>query len=513
LSNFYFIWTQFFILPLLLVTVHVNHSFILLKNKNFIITLIYTLLMFTLLWSVREYYILNQYVFLIKNTQYFFNNLLVNPLNKYHPILFFSAYMFIFNSAPYTNTVTNCRFNSISNINTTSLNILLSKNNFFWPLLSFSLFLGSWWALQEGSWGGWWNWDASEVFGLLILTYLLILLHWKTLYTSYIQNLPLSLSTVLGIVVIYCALQLSYTLVSHNFGLNLIGYGYVQFTFLYVLLLSTLLYMFVLLNNQCIISKTFWVKNFILKFYLKTTIKFSYNTTKLFILTLLILVSYVYVSSFSPILNNIFWKSLTIETLNKAPIIVNSKLITVLVLLTTVLGYNTFTVLLLTLQYSQLQYYSPYCIIFLIHSPFLSKYFHVILALLLALPITLQYILTSQWELNTHSTNWLNTYWRLLVRESFFFENINTYLSVSTLSGLSYFTPMSFFTFAHNINTQFFSLNLSENLLQQTIYNHTYLYTFSVTVSDNPSLVTDTCTLFLSPLVFWILYSKLKIVF
>ena len=28
--------------------------------------------------------------------------------------------------------------------------------------------MGGLWAYQEGSWGGWWDWDISEVFGLFI---------------------------------------------------------------------------------------------------------------------------------------------------------------------------------------------------------------------------------------------------------------------------------------------------------------------------------------------------------
>lgn len=512
LSNFYFIWTQFFILPLLLLTIHLKHNLVSLKSKNSLIVITYVLLLYTLLWSVREYYVLNQYVFHTKNTQYFFNNLLINPLNKYHPILFFSAYIFIFNSLLYSNPSTNWRFSPVTNVGSTLLNEFNVKNNFFWPLLSFSLFLGAWWALQEGSWGGWWNWDASEVFGLLILTYLLILLHRKSLYTVLTINLSINTITISSIVVVYCLLQLSYTLVSHNFGLNLIGYGYVQLTFLNTLILSILLYMFTVINTWYITTKAFWIKNLILKFFTKTTVKFSYNLTKLLITLLITLLCYIYVSSFTPILNNIFWKSFTLETLNKTPIILNSKLITIILLLTIVMGYNSLILLLLLLQYSQLQYYSLFCTFLYVSHSTVNKYFHILLVLLLTLPITLQYILMSYWELNTPVVNWLNTYWRLLVRNSFFLENTDIYLLTSTLSNLSYCTPTSFFSFSHNLNTQFFALNLSENLLHQTIYNHTYLYLFSVTVSDNPSLVTDMCILLILLFIFVISRAKVKIV-
>jgi cytochrome c biogenesis factor len=48
---------------------------------------------------------------------------------------------------------------------------------FYIILIIITLFMGSWWALQEGSWGGWWNWDPSEVFGLLFLLAYLYLIH------------------------------------------------------------------------------------------------------------------------------------------------------------------------------------------------------------------------------------------------------------------------------------------------------------------------------------------------
>ena len=44
-------------------------------------------------------------------------------------------------------------------------------------ILTITLYFGGWWALQEGSWGGWWNWDASEVLGLITLLYLILAVH------------------------------------------------------------------------------------------------------------------------------------------------------------------------------------------------------------------------------------------------------------------------------------------------------------------------------------------------
>jgi cytochrome c biogenesis factor len=180
LNSFYFIWTQFFILPSLLIIIHYKHTVNVLKYKNYItVTLIYATLI-VLVWGVVDYYWTNQYLFINKNSQYFFNNLLNNPLNKYHPVLFFTSYLFIYNLASYLSSTTNDRYcHFYKNPQQINTNLLTNKINLFWTLMLFSLYLGAWWALQEGSWGGWWNWDASEVFGLLILTYLVLILHYK----------------------------------------------------------------------------------------------------------------------------------------------------------------------------------------------------------------------------------------------------------------------------------------------------------------------------------------------
>jgi hypothetical protein len=91
-----------------------------------------TYLLLISLWWVADYYLLNSYCFFFKNTQYFFNNLLTNPLNKYHPILFFTSYIFIYNSANYLNYFTNYRLLGVT-FSGYFLNYVVNsvKNGFF----------------------------------------------------------------------------------------------------------------------------------------------------------------------------------------------------------------------------------------------------------------------------------------------------------------------------------------------------------------------------------------------
>jgi len=81
-----------------------------------------------------------------------------------------------------------------------------------------ALFLGSWWAFQEGTWGGWWNWDPSEVLGLIVFVTSLVGLHH---FISNPQLLVLITKLKLGVSVLilaYFFTQLNFDLVSHNFG-------------------------------------------------------------------------------------------------------------------------------------------------------------------------------------------------------------------------------------------------------------------------------------------------------
>jgi hypothetical protein len=146
-----------------------------------------------------------------------FNNLLTNNLNKYHPFLFFLSthlcFMLIYVNS--TRTLNLKRFYGIS--------ILLQVrklNSRLTPLIITALVLGGVWAFHEASWGGFWNWDSSETFGLLFLLFSLYVLHirLKLQLTTQISTSFLGFGSLL--VTMYCFLQLNFDLLSHNFGIK-----------------------------------------------------------------------------------------------------------------------------------------------------------------------------------------------------------------------------------------------------------------------------------------------------
>jgi hypothetical protein len=145
-----------------------------------------------------------------------FNNLLTNNLNKYHPHIFylssaiFLVYLFIsscYMTYPYVS------FN------------LTYWSEIFWNVLKTStwlnltaLFLGSWWAFQEGTWGGWWNWDPSEVLGLVIFLTNLLILHVSLNHTTFVKSIYKGQLGAWLLATLYFFTQLNFDLVSHNFG-------------------------------------------------------------------------------------------------------------------------------------------------------------------------------------------------------------------------------------------------------------------------------------------------------
>ena len=100
-----------------------------------------------------------------------YNLLLNNSINKIHPLMIYLSWFSIINVISY---------------NYESLRYSLLNNLFIYQAtIVTSLLLGGWWAYQEGSWGGWWNWDPSEMFGLIIFSILIIVTHLMFNNNSY----------------------------------------------------------------------------------------------------------------------------------------------------------------------------------------------------------------------------------------------------------------------------------------------------------------------------------------
>jgi len=161
-----------------------------------------------------------------------FNTLLVNNLNKIHPFIFYSGTFLVFRILIMyvLQKVKFMQFTFISQLN--QINLLQA------PTLMISLialFLGSWWAVQEGTWGGWLNWDPSETFGLMFLLFALFNIHtlfkFDLIYKIYERIKILTFFLIWA----YFFIQLNFDLVSHNFGVKFF-YFFNNKLFFYIIL-------------------------------------------------------------------------------------------------------------------------------------------------------------------------------------------------------------------------------------------------------------------------------------
>ena len=221
LSSYYLLWTNAqnlgWLLCILFIIVNYlySHSLMLSVSHYVNFILIYVIVVFIELLDNTN---LNWSPYELISVYHYSNPLLNNLLNRYHPLLFYTAVAFLINY---------CIVNYL-NINNRPifryLNIKICWFNIYlcWlTLLSLtSIYLGAWWAFQEGNWGGWWNSDSSEMLGIVLILFVLLCLHK---YDTWLQNNDLwlqSTSILLNFFAFYFFLQINYRLTSHNFDLK-----------------------------------------------------------------------------------------------------------------------------------------------------------------------------------------------------------------------------------------------------------------------------------------------------
>lgn len=299
LNKYYFFWTNFYYLPsfyfVLLSTVLLMVTF----YSNRVETFFYLFFFFYYNNELYDFLISNYHFLNTKLFLHITNSLLLNTLNKYHPFLLFLSTVFFF-----------INLYLIFNLNMKSSDFLLFKTtqyklSFLLKLTVYSLFLGSWWALQEGSWGGWWDWDPSEVLGLLFLLNTLTLLHFNINLLNLKKYLEYYFFLTLVVLFYYFLIQLNFELVSHNFGIKSFFLFNNNFIYLELLVLVFLTKVFFLSNFFCknVNFTNLYNLNYVILFNTKTSIQL--NT--LFVLYVILPVV--------PLLNFFFNNVLILDTL------------------------------------------------------------------------------------------------------------------------------------------------------------------------------------------------------
>lgn len=215
LTNMFFFWTNLWYLHTFFLCL--VFLFITFKSKTINLALVSTGFAFLLLSIVLflEFYLDNTFS---HDTVLFNENinvLLKNSVNKIHPLLLYSS-LYIFFAAVYRYFIIkqpkDLQFTTLA---TSSVYTLVKGSS---SLIFIALYLGSWWALQEGSWGGWWNWDSSEFFGLLIFYFIVLFFHIPSFLKSNTILVSYCFRVILFLFLFFFMLQLNFSVISHNFG-------------------------------------------------------------------------------------------------------------------------------------------------------------------------------------------------------------------------------------------------------------------------------------------------------
>lgn len=487
-NSYYILWTSFWYLPTFLI---VTFSLLLLNlTKN---GLGYTWLVIGVILIIISihYQNLNTYNYLIDNCSSNFNVLLSNSVNKFHPALFYATLLHPFTMLQMSLTNSRRKYT----VNQSLLHNTLVSNALT-PVIIFTLFLGSWWALQEGSWGGWWNWDPSEVFGLLVMLYYLYILHKLQKFTNQpVLVVYLKILTQL-ILAAYVFIQLNFDLVSHNFGTRVDQFIDISQNFLVtVLFISTLIVMTVYRLSRELT---------------KTSIIFDHSATRKNNFTLVwhalitLILVFILLSSFSLLLNDFLWKLLTVNVFNssKATYFYTSLLITA------VLIRSWSPQAYMSLLFVYISYLSKEVIILLlIPEVAVNSILHVTLITLLLVMLSESNQSTSLWGVLYESISHVQPSLVYDIGLPFMsLNNFMTELSFTTLSNSKVLESVWNFSWTASSNEgHSFLHTITPNILTQLLHSGNGLSSYMINVLDFSISVTSAIVIYTLLLIYYVL--------
>lgn len=304
ITLFSFFWTNYWYLFVFFFFVFCWHYWNC-WNNNFVF---FILIAFTFyFYEFCDFLIATRQLIFLNYNKTAVNFLLLNNLNKYHPfLLYFSSWLITF--------VFLVSYDHILKYKTyrNGWGILLSSAVTVEALCFnfIALLLGAWWAIQEGTWGGWWNWDASEVLGLLILHQTIVSLHFSINILQTIKRLVYNLNCFLFFSSCYFFIQLNFELVSHNFGTKMLFFFDNHFFLVEVFFLSLVLMLYL----------SYWWLKTQRQIFLRNQLSFKFEKCNKNIFVSVIgysTLAVIYLSSsFNLIINYFLWKYVGVTTAN-----------------------------------------------------------------------------------------------------------------------------------------------------------------------------------------------------
>ena len=289
----YYLWSNFYYMIFLLILVFTP---LILYKTHLIFKIIFLFANLIYFFKILDYFdlfFLNNYTF---DEQYYlknYNNLLNNKINKIHPVLLYSS-IFSFSFCILNNSH---KTNQLHDIN------FGVKKTYYFLITYFvyttSVILGGWWALQEGSWGGWWDWDISEIFGFFIIIGFIFLLHNKFIYFNLRSNSFSTSKYALWLIVYYLIMRLNFAFTSHDFNMSLTSN--LSWTILYLFLV------FVLVMIHIIVKRNLRM----LYRYSLARLLFNFKSRNLKLISTFLIFTPLYIvfTSIFPAFGNWFWRN------------------------------------------------------------------------------------------------------------------------------------------------------------------------------------------------------------
>lgn len=219
ISSYYLFWTTFSYLPefFFVLIFFVCYQLLIIQFVTFAkLLLLFIFFNHIYVTELLDFIPINYSADIINCTDNTSNVLLLNMLNRYHPFIFyisvtlFIVVVFILNLRSFS--LIDSFLTNYTLLNIKYINLHTFSTNFI------ALWLGGWWAFQEGTWGGWWNSDISEMLGLTITVTALTFFHIY-IFSREIHMISFFFySSFLVFLTLYYFIQINYELTSHNFG-------------------------------------------------------------------------------------------------------------------------------------------------------------------------------------------------------------------------------------------------------------------------------------------------------
>jgi hypothetical protein len=323
----------------------------------------------------------------------------------------------------------------------------------------------------------------------------------------------LSVSLTTLILYTYSILQLSYTLVSHNFGLNILSYGYVNITFLMLYTTSLVLFISIYYIEYGIYNLIYTLNCKYLKHIIYFKNILFIKNLYIYIISLGIII--IYLISFNPILNNILYNYFNLEILNNINNSINLKLMLPLFIYT-VFYTNLSLYLIFYLYFIFIHLYNwPLPVIFFRKNTIFTA-IHLLLLLILYVSILFNTSTFILWtylngkSLDPNLTINYSNYKQLFILDSIYL--------VYTKPVINYIQSYDFYNLIFWLNSipniQSFTINSSDNVLIQSVLCNNYLHNFRISIYDLSINILDFIYQLLNfTLIIYIYFRHKKIIF